>query len=198
MRRELYLIVLQVIKSVLLHIRSLPATDHQHPHFTILAFTLCLSMTCDLWCSYIAFNKLVFSIKVAVNHRRYFNSFPSICKHKNVGTFFWMSFYERIILLIIDYSFRDYMTHISGIANDINILGSRQNGRYFADGIFKCIFLNENIWISIEISLKFVPKSPINNIPALVQIMVRHRPVDKPLSEPVMVSLLTHICVTRH
>ena len=36
---------------------------------------------------------------------------------------------------------------------------------------FKCIFLNENIWISIKISLKFVPKGPINNIPALVQIM---------------------------
>ena len=25
-----------------------------------------------------------------------------------------------------------------------------------ADDIFKCIFLNENIWISIKISLKFV------------------------------------------
>ena len=32
--------------------------------------------------------------------------------------------------------------------------------------IFKCIFLNENIWISINISLKFVPKCRINNIPA--------------------------------
>ena len=36
------------------------------------------------------------------------------------------------------------------------------------DMMFKCIFLNENIWISINISLKFVPKGPINNIPALV------------------------------
>ena len=40
-----------------------------------------------------------------------------------------------------------------------------------ADNIFKCIFLNENTWISIEISLKFVPKGPINNILALFQIM---------------------------
>ena len=32
-------------------------------------------------------------------------------------------------------------------------------------------FLNENIRISIKISLKFVPKFPINNIPELVQIM---------------------------
>ena len=36
---------------------------------------------------------------------------------------------------------------------------------------FKCNFLNENVWISITISLKFVPKDPINNIPTLVQIM---------------------------
>ena len=37
-----------------------------------------------------------------------------------------------------------------------------------ADDIFKWIFLNENVWISIEFSLKFVPKGPINNNPALV------------------------------
>ena len=42
-----------------------------------------------------------------------------------------------------------------------------------------------------------VPKSPINNIPALVQIMAWRRPGDKPLSEPMMAHLLTHICVTR-
>ena len=79
----------------------------------------------------------------------------------------------------------------------LNTLRLRENGRHFADDIFKCIFFNENVWIPIKISLKFVPKGPINNIPALVQIMAWHRPGDKPLSEPTMVSLLTHICVTR-
>ena len=49
----------------------------------------------------------------------------------------------------------------------------------------------------MKISLKFVHKSPINNIPASVQIMAWRRSGDKPLSEPMMVSLLTHICVTR-
>ena len=67
----------------------------------------------------------------------------------------------------------------------------------FADDSFKCIFFNENVSFSIKISLKFVPKGPINNIPALVQTIAWHRPGDKPLSEPMMVSLLTHICVTR-
>ena len=49
-----------------------------------------------------------------------------------------------------------------------NALRPRQNGRHFADAIFKCILLNENVWITIKNSLKFVPKGPINNIPALV------------------------------
>ena len=56
---------------------------------------------------------------------------------------------------------------------------------------------NENVWISIKISLKFVPKGPINNILALVQMMAWCRPGDKPLSELMLVSLLTHICVIR-
>ena len=60
---------------------------------------------------------------------------------------------------------------VSPIAYDVDTLRARQNGHHFADNIFKCILLNENVWISIKISLKFVPKGLINNIPALVQIM---------------------------
>ena len=58
-------------------------------------------------------------------------------------------------------------------------------------------FSNENIRISTKYSLKFVPYGLINNILALVLIMARRRPGDKPLSEPMLVSSLTHICVTR-
>ena len=79
----------------------------------------------------------------------------------------------------------------------LNSLRPRQNVRYFADDVFKCIYLNENLWIWIKISLKFVPKGQVNNIPALVQIMALHRPGGKPLSESIMVSLLTQICVNR-
>ena len=53
----------------------------------------------------------------------------------------------------------------------LNTLGPRRNEQHFADDIFIRIFFNGNVWISIKISLKFVPKGPINNIPALVQIM---------------------------
>ena len=78
-----------------------------------------------------------------------------------------------------------------------NTLRPRGNEQHFPNVILKHIFFNENVWISMKISLKFVPKGPINNIPALVQIMAWHRSGDKPLSEPMMVSLPTHICVTR-
>ena len=57
----------------------------------------------------------------------------------------------------------------------------------FPDDIFKYIFLNENVYISIKITLNYVPMGSINNIPALVQIMVWRRPGHKPLSEPMMI-----------
>ena len=73
-----------------------------------------------------------------------------------------------------------------GIEEEFNTLRQRQNGRRFPNDIFKHIFINENIWISIKISLRFVPKGPINYIPALVQIMAWRRTGDKPLSETMM------------
>ena len=79
----------------------------------------------------------------------------------------------------------------------VNTLRPRQNGRHFPDDIFEWIFWNENVWISINISLKFVPRGPMNNIPTLLRVMAWRRPGDKPLSEPMMVRLTTHICVTR-
>ena len=63
----------------------------------------------------------------------------------------------------------------------------------FADDIF----LSENVWILIKISLKFVPRGPINNIPSLIQVMAWRWLGNKPLSETMMFNLPTHICVTR-
>ena len=81
----------------------------------------------------------------------------------------------------------------------VNTLRPRQDGRRFPNDTFKRIFLKENVIILIKISLKFVPNGPIDNtcITALVQIMAWRWPGDKPLSEPMMVILPTHICVTR-
>ena len=61
-----------------------------------------------------------------------------------------------------------------------------------ADDILKRIFLNENVSILIQISLKFVPKGLIDNKSALVQVMAWRRIGDKPLSEP-MITYFTDV-----
>ena len=72
---------------------------------------------------------------------------------------------------------------------DLNTLRPRQMVAILED-VFKCISLNENVWISM-----FVPRVQINNIPALFKIMAWHRLGAKPLSAPSV--LLKHICITR-
>ena len=86
---------------------------------------------------------------------------------------------ERLIFCVIGES-ADVSMHPKW--SPVNTLGPRENGRHSADDIFKCILLNENVWITIKNSLKFVSKRPIINIPALVQIMTWRRQGDKPLS----------------
>ena len=115
--------------------------------------------------------------------------------------------YARVCRLLIcsSKSFTDFSCDVRSAIpwirtyknNPFNTLRPRQDGRHLADDIFKYIFLSEIVWFSIKNSLKFVPKGPIDNITALIQIMAWRRPGDKPLSELMMVSLLTHICVTR-
>ena len=89
------------------------------------------------------------------------------------------------------YEMQTYMTWF-------NALRSRQNGRDFSDDIFNSMFLNQKVWISIKVSMKFALKCTCTNKPLLVHIKVWRRTGNKPLSEPMMdQSLLTHLCVTR-
>ena len=55
-----------------------------------------------------------------------------------------------------------------------------------ADDIFKCAFLNEHDGIPIQMSLKFVPRSPVDNTLALVHVMAWGQAGNKPLPEPLM------------
>ena len=77
---------------------------------------------------------------------------------------------------------------IIGAVTTLNSSPQRQNGRLFADDIFICIFINEKLWILILISPMFIPKDPIANKSALVQVMAWY----KPLPEPVLLTSLTH------
>ena len=59
-----------------------------------------------------------------------------------------------------------------------------------ADDIFNCIFLNGNDRIPIHISLKYAPRSPIDNKPASVQEMAWRRTGDKPLPGPMVTQFI--------
>ena len=78
---------------------------------------------------------------------------------------------------------------------EFNTLRPRPNWHHFADDTLKFSWLR-----MLEFLFEFhcsLFLSPINNIPALVQIMAWCRPGDRPLSEPMMVSLLMHTCITQ-
>ena len=74
-----------------------------------------------------------------------------------------------------------YLTHLCG-----NSSPPEQNGRHFTDDIFKYISTNEKFCISIQISLKFIPRGPIDNKSAMVPVMARRRTGDKSLPEPML------------
>ena len=62
----------------------------------------------------------------------------------------------------------EYMDPCGNVGDAVHTLRPRKNGRHFTDDILKSIFVKENVWILIKVSLKFVRTSTINNIPALV------------------------------
>ena len=106
--------------------------------------------------------------------------------HKNTIQL-WLNHLKQNCILICFKCWTHFDLSVQDNWLDFYTLRPRQNGRHFTDNIFKCIFLIEKVWILLKISLKFVPKIQINNIPAMVQIMAWCRPGDKPLSGPMMV-----------
>ena len=79
----------------------------------------------------------------------------------------------------------------------INSFPPWQNDCHFVDDIIECIFTNEKFRILIQISLKFVPKGPINRKSALVQVMAWQWAGDKPLHDQCWPSSPMHVCSIR-
>ena len=76
--------------------------------------------------------------------------------------------------------------HVDLVGWYLKYVQPRQNAANLAGVIFKCIFMIEKFCISIRISLKYVLRGPIDNRPALVQVLAWHRTGDKPLPEPTL------------
>ena len=66
------------------------------------------------------------------------------------------------------------------------------SGRHFQMHFLEWKCINFDYYLT-----EICSQGPNQQIPALVQIMAWRLPGNKPLSEPMMVSFLTHICVTR-
>ena len=124
--------------------------------------------------------------KHAANHK-FKNSFP-LNKQTSLFSYqyLWFTLHMNIYLLTI---------HFNSLRRSEAYMC--QQTRPSLLQIMACCLYGANVWILIKMSLKFVSKGQINNIPALVQIMAWRWPGDKPLSEPMMVRLLTHKCVTQ-
>ena len=89
--------------------------------------------------------------------------------------------------------YNDYICNANVLL--VNTWRSRRNDRHLADDhLFSWMKI---YWCEFKFHWSFFPKGPINNIPALDQIMAWRQPGDKPLSDPRMFSLMTHIWVTR-
>ena len=58
---------------------------------------------------------------------------------------------------------------------------------HYSDNIFQGILLYDKSCISIQISVNYVHKSSINNLPAFVQVKVWYQLGNKPLSKPMVV-----------
>ena len=89
-------------------------------------------------------------------------------------------------LQIVSYGGYLKMYHIKTSGNTFDTMRSKQNLRHIADDIFKCIFLNENQDIFIQISLKLVTKGLVDDMLPLPQVTARCRISAKLLPEQMM------------
>ena len=103
---------------------------------------------------------------------------------------------NRTVLLRLSHDFSGFFIFVAYLSYDrvvwkwLNTSRPRQDGRLFADDIFKRIFFNENVNKLIQISLKFVPRCSFNDTSALVSKMAWRRLGDKPLSKPMMTKFI--------
>ena len=134
------------------------------------------TLSCPLWrqCNVNSSIRCLHVLRNRYYMNAYINAFQTTLNQMLMSLF-----PQDIVITVLTYWGRDKMTAIFQTT---------------VSNAFSCMKI---YWFWLKISLNFIPKGPINDIPALVQIMAWRRPGDKPLSEPMVVALLTHICVTR-
>ena len=124
--------------------------------------------------SVIAHTIIVFGEKNEANAGRSNVSIAILCcwEHHNLLSGLWLGLGLQ--------NMHNYAHKVFALVPHLNLDIMADN---MADDIFICIFLSENDRVSIQMSLNFVPMSPIDNTSALVPVMAWDRTGDKPLLE---------------
>ena len=116
----------------------------------------------------LSYNKTIGNAQFS-NHNLYFKC----CILYNVGTLQLLSVPYQSLRMIMNKQMCNciHCSMMNAEKRRFNSFVPGQNGHHFADDILKGILINENLFILILISLKFVPKGLIDNKPALVKVM---------------------------
>ena len=117
-----------------------------------------------------------------------------LCKPDATNNYIWIKITKSALKKCIlgnfykksDVSPSSQICYTHRVCVPLNSSPHEQNDHHFADNIFWCIFVNEMFHVLIKISLKFVSRNPIDNKPALVQVMAWRRLGNKPLSGPML------------
>ena len=134
-------------EQVILHIRAIHLSQEVHSVLSCRFYFCCVFI--DLWNGFLQ-DAIVTDKVAAMEVLRHF-----------VTIIYYSWNWERLVTII----------HLISIIN----LRPRQNGRHFADKTVSFFFLYEISWICSKFHGCCLSTGPINNKPALVQIMVwRH------------------------
>ena len=154
-----------MVQYILLHFVGI------HLKYSILYLKRCLSVPSHA--SGCFFTNVTFTAVAEISIRGDFFS-KAIINSLSVTCFSFISFYSELTSLYISTPYT-YQVWKYNSMYDMKV----------TDDIFKSIF-NESVWIPITISLKFVPKGPIDYNSALVQVVAWHRTGEKPLPESML------------
>ena len=99
----------------------------------------------------------------------------------------WLNWFLTHWLVLVNIHTSTFHTQaVTIVGCDLTQWGLNKMADIFADGTFNGIFLKAICYDLIQISLKFVPKDPIDHKSSLVQVMAWCRTGNKPLHEPMM------------
>ena len=128
---------------------------------------------------------------------KYTGYFLDVLQRQCKVTINYAAYFVDIFVILNIQMVISYSEYVLGIVSSLTHWGRDKMAAISQTTLSNAFSWMKMYELRLRIRWSFFPNVRISNIPAFVQIMAWHRPGDKPLSEPMMVRLPTHICVTR-